>query len=161
MAGATVVSASALPPPRFTTPIFFPSRVSRRGLIPVYGIGAIKAGASGYLLKDTPRAELVKAIRGTIAAKTYLDPSIASRILDQFPNQQEQPTILINSQMTNREKEILSLLALGLNNEDIAKRLFLSVGTVRNHISTILHKLGVSDRTQAAILAIKAGLSEH
>jgi len=122
---------------------------------------AIRAGASGYLLKDTPRAGLVNAIRGTIAGKTYVDPSIASRILDQLSSQQNQPTIPITSKLTNRETEALSLLALGLNNEDIASRLFLSVGTVRNIVSSILAKIGASDRTQAAIIAIKHGLGNH
>jgi len=121
-------------------------------------LDAIRAGASGYLLKDTPREGLINAIRGTMAGKTYVDPSVASKILERFPGQQKQSRMLITGRLTKREKEILRLLALGSNNEEISKQLYLSVGTVRNHISTILHKMGVSDRTQAAILAIKAGL---
>jgi len=120
---------------------------------------AIQAGASGYLLKDTPRDEVVKAIRGTVTGKTYVDPSVARKILDQVSSHQTQPATLITSKLTKREIEVLRLLAKGLNNVDISDRLFLSEGTVRNHVSAILAKLGVSDRTQAAVIAIQHGLS--
>ncbi|MCK4790804.1 MAG: response regulator transcription factor [Desulfobacteraceae bacterium] len=76
----------------------------------------------------------------------------------QVSNHQAQPATLITSKLTDREIEILCLLAKGLNNKDISQRLFLSEGTVRNHVSTILAKLGVSDRTQAAIIVIQHGL---
>jgi DNA-binding NarL/FixJ family response regulator len=119
---------------------------------------AIQAGASGYLLKDTPREELVRAIRGTIAGKTYVDPSVAGKVLEQVSSHQTQPATLITSKLTEREAEVLRLIARGLSNADIADRLFLSDGTVRNHVSAILAKLGVSDRTRAAVLAIQHGL---
>jgi NarL family two-component system response regulator LiaR len=119
---------------------------------------AIQAGASGYLLKDAPRDEVLKAIRGTIAGKTYLDPSVAGKVLRQASNHQTQPATLIISKLTDREIEVLRLLANGLSNADIADRLFLSEGTVRNHVSSILAKLDVSDRTQAAVIAIQHGL---
>jgi DNA-binding NarL/FixJ family response regulator len=119
---------------------------------------AIQAGASGYLLKDAPRDEVLKAIRGTVAGKTYLDPSVAGKILRQASNHQTQPTTLIISKLTDREIEVLRLLANGLSNTDIADRLCLSEGTVRNHVSSILAKLDVSDRTQAAVIAIQHGL---
>jgi DNA-binding NarL/FixJ family response regulator len=119
---------------------------------------AIQAGASGYLLKDTPRDEVVKAIRGTVAGKTYVDPSVAGKVLRQASSHQTQPSTLITSKLTEREIEILSLIARGLNNHDISDQLFLSEGTVRNHVSAILAKLGVSDRTQAAVIAIQHGL---
>jgi NarL family two-component system response regulator LiaR len=121
---------------------------------------AIQAGASGYLLKDTPRDEVVKAIRGTVTGKTYVDPSIAGKVLRQASSHQTQPASLITSQLTEREIEVLRLIAKGLNNKDISDRLFLSEGTIRNHVSAILAKLGVSDRTQAAVIAIQHGLSE-
>src|SRR4030042_2009905 len=121
---------------------------------------AIQAGASGYLLKDTPREELVKAVRGTVAGKTYVDPSVAGKVLDQVSSRQTQPATLVTSKLTEREIEILRLIAKGLSNADIAERLFLSEGTVRNHVSAILAKLGVSDRTQAAVIAIQHGLGE-
>ncbi|KPK22478.1 MAG: LuxR family transcriptional regulator [Dehalococcoidia bacterium SG8_51_3] len=119
---------------------------------------AIQAGASGYLLKDTPREELIRAVRGTITGKTYVDPSIAGKVLDQVSSHQTQPATLITSKLTEREIEVLRLIAKGLNNTDIADQLFLSDGTVRNHVSAILAKLGVSDRTQAAVIAIQHGL---
>jgi NarL family two-component system response regulator LiaR len=121
---------------------------------------AIRAGASGYLLKDTPRDEVLKAIRGTVTGKTYVDPSVAGKVLRQASGHQTQPAILITSQLTERETEVLRLIAKGLNNKDISDRLFLSEGTVRNHVSAILAKLGVSDRTQAAVIAIQHGLSD-
>jgi DNA-binding NarL/FixJ family response regulator len=122
---------------------------------------AIKAGASGYLLKDTPRDELVKAIRGTVAGKSYLDPSVAGKVIDLVSSHQSQPATLITKKLTERELEVLRLIARGLNNTDIADRLFLSEGTVRNHVSAILAKLGVADRTQAAVIAIQHGLSDN
>jgi NarL family two-component system response regulator LiaR len=119
---------------------------------------SIQAGASGYLLKDTPREELIKAVRGTVTGKTYVDPSVAGRVLEQVSSRQTQPATLITSKLTQREVEVLRLIAKGLSNADIADRLFLSDGTVRNHVSAILAKLGVSDRTQAAVIAIQHGL---
>ena len=119
---------------------------------------AVKAGASGYLLKDTPRDELVKAIKGTVTGKTYVDPSVAGKVLEQVSSHQTQPATLITSKLTEREIEVLRLIAKGLSNTDISDRLFLSEGTVRNHVSAILAKLGVSDRTQAAVIAIQHGL---
>lgn len=122
---------------------------------------AVKAGASGYLLKDTPRDELVKAIRGTVAGKSYLDPSVAGKVIEMVSSRQSQPATLITGKLTERELEVLRLIARGLNNTDIADCLFLSEGTVRNHVSAILAKLGVADRTQAAVIAIQHGLSDN
>jgi DNA-binding NarL/FixJ family response regulator len=122
---------------------------------------AIQAGASGYLLKDTPRDDLVKAIRGTVAGKTFVDPAIAGKVLNKVSSHQTQPATNITSKLTEREIEILRLIAKGLSNTDISDRLYLSEGTVRNHVSAILSKLGVSDRTQAAVIAIQHGLSEN
>lgn len=119
---------------------------------------AIQAGASGYLLKDTAREELIRAVRGTVAGKTYVDPSVAGKVLEQVSSGQTQPATLITAKLTEREAEVLRLIAKGLNNADIADRLFLSDGTVRNHVSAILAKLGVNDRTQAAVIAIQHGL---
>ena len=121
---------------------------------------AIQAGASGYLLKDTPRDEVLKAIRGTVAGKTFVDPAVAGKVLSQASSHQTQPATLITSKLTEREIEVLRLLAKGLSNADISNRLCLSEGTVRNHVSSILAKLNVSDRTQAAVIAIQHGLSD-
>ena len=121
---------------------------------------AIRAGASGYLLKDTPRDELVKAIRGTMLGRSYVDPAVAGKMLGQLSSRQTQPASLITQKLTERETEVLRLIGKGMSNTDIAKRMFLSEGTVRNHVSSILAKLGVSDRTQAAVIAIQHGLTE-
>jgi DNA-binding NarL/FixJ family response regulator len=122
---------------------------------------AIRAGASGYLLKDTPRGKVVEAIRGTVTGKSYVDPSVAGKLLDQVTSQQEQPSTLITARLTGREENVLRLVARGLSNSEIAEKLHLSEGTVRNHVSSIFSKLEVSDRTQAAILAIRHGLDHQ
>jgi NarL family two-component system response regulator LiaR len=121
---------------------------------------AIQAGASGYLLKDTTRGTVIEAIRGTVAGKTYVDPSIAGKVLHQASSHQTRPATLITDKLTDKEIKILRLLAKGLNNADISDQLCLSEGTVRNHVSVILSKLGVSDRTQAAVIAIQHGLGD-
>jgi DNA-binding NarL/FixJ family response regulator len=123
----------------------------------VWVFDAIRAGASGYLLKDTPREEVLRAIRGTIAGKTYIDPMVAGRLLTQVTTPQAAPPSQIADKLTGRELDVLRLLARGLSNTDIADRLALSEGTVRNYISAILAKLDLSDRTQAAVLAIQQG----
>jgi DNA-binding NarL/FixJ family response regulator len=117
-------------------------------------------GFRGYLLKDTPRDEVIRAIRGTISGKTYLDPSVAGKVLRQASSHQTQPATNITSQLTDRETDVLRLIARGFSNKNISERLFLSEGTIRNHVSSILAKLGVSDRTQAAVIAIQHGLSD-
>lgn len=123
-------------------------------------INAIRNGAAGYLLKDTPQEELVKAITNTVKGWNPIDPQVAGKILARVAHQaalpqQDQKLI---SQLSEREREVLRLLASGLSNSDIAQTLFLSEGTIKNYVSTIFSKLGVTDRTQAAILAIHAGL---
>jgi len=102
---------------------------------------AIQAGADGYLLKDARREELIAAIKGTVEGKTYLDPAVAGKV-----------------PLTERELDILRLISQGYSNPEIAQRLHLARGTVRNYVSTILGKLGVSDRTQAAVEALRRGL---
>ena len=119
---------------------------------------AIRAGASGYLLKDTPRQKIVEAIRGTMDGKSFVDPAIAGKLLNQVASKQTQPTSILTDKLTERELDVLRLIAKGINNSEIANQLHLSEGTVRNHVSAILEKLGVSDRTQAAVIAIQHGL---
>ena len=123
-------------------------------------IDAVRAGAAGYLLKDTPQEALIEAIVDTVKGRSHIDPQVAGKILNQVARP---PTVSpldksVLSQLSDREREVLQLLATGLSNTDIAHRLFLSEGTVKNYISTIFSKLGVTDRTQAALLAIRAGL---
>lgn len=119
---------------------------------------AIRSGASGYLLKDTPRGELIHAIEGTASGKTHVDPDIAGKLLAHAARTSPAPKTKIVEELSEREVEVLKLLARGLTNSDIAQRLFLSEGTVRNYVSAILAKLDVTDRTQAAILALRYGL---
>ena len=120
---------------------------------------AIRAGADGYLLKDTPRARLIEAIRGTAAGTTHVDPKIAGKLFERVAQQATTPAerVVIDS-LSTRELEILRLLARGMSNADIARRLYLSEGTVRNYVSGLLAKLEVTDRTQAAVLALRSGL---
>lgn len=119
---------------------------------------AIRSGASGYLLKDTPRQELIAAVKGTAAGKSHIDPNVAGKILNQISHTPPIPESTITDKFNERELAILKLMARGFSNGDIAQRLYLSEGTVKNYVSAIFDKLGVSDRTQAAILAIRAGL---
>ncbi len=121
---------------------------------------AVRAGASGYLLKDTPREQLIAAIRGTAAGATHVDPQVAGKLFQQI----SQPGAVATSEanplvdFSEREREILQLVAEGLDNADIADRLFLSKGTVQNYVSSILAKLDVTNRTQAAVIALRHGL---
>jgi len=119
---------------------------------------AIRSGAAGYLLKDTPRHRLVEAIQGTAEGKTHVDPAVAGKLFSKLIQNPVTVDTSIADALSEREREVLSLLAQGLNNADIAARLYLSEGTVRNYVSSIFVKLGVSDRTQAAVLAMRYGL---
>jgi NarL family two-component system response regulator LiaR len=119
---------------------------------------AIRGGAVGYLLKDTPPKELIKAIKGTFEGKSYIDPNIGAKVLSRLSVEMKPTSPVSTFSLSDRENEILHLIAQGLTNSDIAQQLFLSEGTVRNYTSEIFKKLGVSDRTQAAIVAIRHGL---
>jgi DNA-binding NarL/FixJ family response regulator len=120
---------------------------------------AVRAGAAGYLLKDTPREELVAAVRGTVAGRGYIDPAVAGKLLHTVAQHATTPGVAPwLDQLSERERDVLRLLARGLSNAAIAQALHLSEGTVRNYVSNILVKLEVADRTQAAILAIRQGL---
>lgn len=121
---------------------------------------AIRAGAAGYLLKDTPREKVVEAIRGTVTGKAYVDPLVTGKLLNQVASEQVKPSAVIKGKLSGREEDVLRLLAQGLSNTEIAARLHLSEGTVRNHVSAIFSKLDVTDRTQAAIIAIQHGLDK-
>ena len=121
-------------------------------------IDAVRAGAAGYLLKDTTREELLKAVHGTMDGKSYVDPAVAGKVLGVVSGQQSQPASILTVKLSEREVEVLNLLARGFSNGEIAAQLHLSEGTVRNHVSTIFAKLDVNDRTQAAVVAIRHGL---
>ncbi|MEW5958985.1 MAG: response regulator transcription factor [Chloroflexota bacterium] len=119
---------------------------------------AIRSGAAGYLLKDTPGEELIAAVKGTVEGKTHVDPAVAGKLFNQVAQSQTSPNTTIATELSDRERDVLRLLARGLNNTDIAQQLHLSEGTVRNYVSAVFAKLGVSDRTQAAVIALRHGL---
>jgi NarL family two-component system response regulator LiaR len=121
---------------------------------------AVRSGASGYLLKDAPREKLIEAIRDTAAGKTPVDPGVAGKLFAQVAQGAVPPDTNIAEELSEREREVLGLLARGLTNAEIAERLYLSEGTVRNYVSAILAKLDVAGRTQAAVLALRHGLAD-
>jgi DNA-binding NarL/FixJ family response regulator len=123
-------------------------------------IDAIRSGAAGYVLKDTPQEDLLKAIMETMMGWSHIDPQVAGKLLKHVAEQPDRvlPEPKLIGHLSEREREVLRLLASGLSNANIAQTLFLSDGTVKNYVSIIFSKLGVADRTQAALLAIRAGL---
>jgi two-component system, NarL family, response regulator LiaR len=119
---------------------------------------AVRAGAAGYLLKDVEPRELVKAIRTVHGGEALLHPAVAARLMDEFAaGAAQEPSV---DGLTEREREVLTLIARGLPNKLIARDLSISEKTVKAHVSSILGKLGVSDRTQAALYAVRSGLVE-
>jgi len=119
-------------------------------------IAAIRAGASGYLLKDSSPTEIENAIRKVYGGDTVFPSRITNILVKELSRQDAQSANAVT--LTERETDILMLLANGLSNQEISERLFLSVWTVRTYVTTILDKLGVENRTQAALYAIKEGL---
>jgi DNA-binding NarL/FixJ family response regulator len=119
---------------------------------------ALRAGARGYVLKGASQAETLRAIRAVGNGEAIFGPSIASRVMRYFACPQPAATASLFPELTQRETEILRLIAQGRTNEDIAERLVLSLKTVRNHVSNICGKLQVADRAQAVIRARDAGL---
>lgn len=117
---------------------------------------ALQNGAMGYLLKDTPSEELAVAIRAVNKGYTQLGPGIVKKLVTQFsavsPSQLP-PVPASWAQLTPREKEVLRLIAIGANNREIAQQLYISEGTVKNHVTNILHRFNLRDRTQVAIVA--------
>jgi DNA-binding NarL/FixJ family response regulator len=111
---------------------------------------AIRNGADGYLLKDASREKLIQAIVDVSKGRTPVDEKIAKGV--------QKGETLVGKKLTDREKEILGLIANGLSNAEIAQEIFLSKGTVRNYVSAILEKLEVKDRTQAAVVALRYGI---
>lgn len=142
---------------------------------------AIRAGASGYLLKDSDAGEIVQAVRGAVQGEARIDPQVAGKVLQEFQRlagpresrlQPDEPgraagagfsasatSEPILEELTERERAILQEMAQGKSNKEIAETLFLAEGTVKNYVSAIIGKLQANDRTQAAILALKRGLA--
>jgi DNA-binding NarL/FixJ family response regulator len=126
-----------------------------------YVVEALRAGASGFLLKDAPADELVQAIRVVAAGEAMLAPSITRRLLDKYAGHLpsgEEPVPDTLHTLTEREVEVLKLVARGLSNAEIAADLFVSETTVKTHVGHVLTKLGLRDRVQAAVYAYESGL---
>jgi len=125
-----------------------------------YIFEGLRAGALGYLLKDVSGSELAEAIRTVHAGGALIEPSVARKMVAEFarlPSAGRVDADLIDP-LTEREEEILRMLAQGLTNREIARRLHLAEGTVKNYVSTVLNKIGARDRTQAALKASRLGL---
>ncbi len=119
----------------------------------------IKIGANGYVLKDSDADSLIKAIKDVSKGKTYIQPSIATLLVGEMNEEDDEVAMKIES-LTKREYEVLTVIAEGLNNREIAERLFISEKTVKNHVSNIFRKLEVNDRIQAAIFAFKNNIKK-
>ncbi len=136
-----------------------------------YAFGALRAGASGFLLKDVPPGELASAIRTVASGDAVVSPRITRRLLDEYAHLlassgQDQPaeagaTFAALAALTDREREVLSALADGLSNAEIAARLFVSEATVKTHVGRILAKLGLRDRVQAVVFAFQTGIARR
>ena len=123
---------------------------------------ALKAGADGYVIKDAPPEQLIEAVRAVAAGDTFLPGALVRRVIDEFNRVSGLRAARkeIFAALTPREMELLELLGDGLRNREIAGRLFISEKTVKNHVSSILAKLHVNDRTEAAVLAARHGLTD-
>jgi DNA-binding NarL/FixJ family response regulator len=125
-----------------------------------YVYEALRAGASGFLLKDSPRADLIAAVRAAAAGQAMLAPTVTRRLIEAFarrpPETSPAPSRLAS--LTAREREVLVLLARGASNGEIAAALFVSEATVKTHVGNVLAKLGLRDRVQAVILAYETGI---
>jgi DNA-binding NarL/FixJ family response regulator len=127
-----------------------------------YVFGAFRAGASGFLLKDAPRRDIVAAVRTAAAGDALVAPSVTRRLIEHFaasgaPTPPDRPPPQL-AELTPRELEVLTLIGQGLNNAELADRLVVSEKTVKTHVGRILWKLGLRDRVQAVIAAYDAGL---
>ncbi len=126
-----------------------------------YVVGALRAGASGFLAKDVPAEELVAAIRTVAAGEAVVAPRILRRLLDRFAELLPDPSVVPPHQLstlTDREREVLVQVAKGLSNAEIAQALMVSETTVKTHVGHMLTKLGLRDRVQAVVLAYETGL---
>ncbi len=125
-----------------------------------HALGALRAGASGFLLKDTPPEDLISAIRSVAAGDAVVSPKVTKRLLNRLiaadPTRARDPSVL--DVLTAREREVLEQIAAGRSNAEIAAQLYLSEATVKTHVGRVLTKLGLRDRVQAVVLAYETGL---
>ncbi len=124
-----------------------------------YVFDALRAGASGYVVKDTEPADLVRAVRAAAGGDALLSPGITRRLIEEFATHAREPGPSPDlNQLTEREREVMGLVAAGLSNEEIAKRLFVSPATAKTHVSRAMVKLGARDRAQLVVFAYESGL---
>jgi DNA-binding NarL/FixJ family response regulator len=125
-----------------------------------YVFDCLRAGAVGYLLKDAPSGELFAAIRAAARGESFLQPSVTTRVIAEFARLSDHPTMssVLIEPLSEREVEVLRLISSGSSNREIADKLFITEGTVKNHVTNILSKLNVRDRTQAALKARELGV---
>jgi DNA-binding NarL/FixJ family response regulator len=124
-----------------------------------YVFEALQAGASGFLLKNAPPEELLQAVRVVAAGDALLAPSVTRRIIEHFARRPPKPEVGARLEsLTQREREVLVMLARGRSNAELAAELFVTEGTVKTHVSSLLAKLGLRDRVQAVVLAYESGL---
>jgi DNA-binding NarL/FixJ family response regulator len=124
-----------------------------------YVFEAMQSGASGFLLKNAPPEELIHAVRVVAAGDALLAPSVTRRIIEQFARRPVEPDVRERLEsLTQREREVLVMLARGNSNAELAAELFVTEGTIKTHVSSLLAKLGLRDRVQAVVLAYESGL---
>ncbi|GAA2081484.1 response regulator transcription factor [Pseudolysinimonas kribbensis] len=122
-----------------------------------YVFAALRAGASGFLLKDTPRGQLIDAVHTVARGEALLSPSVTTRLIERFVARADREATGPIAALTARERDVLRAIADGLTNHEIARRLIVSDATVKTHVARILAKLGVRDRVQAVVLAYESG----
>ena len=123
-----------------------------------YVYGALRAGASGFVLKDDPPEQLIDAIRTVAAGNALLSPSVTKRVIEQFARRPRPAPPEGLDELTAREQDVFRLLARGLSNAEIGQELFITDTTVKTHVTHVLQKLGLRDRVQAVVLAYESGL---
>jgi DNA-binding NarL/FixJ family response regulator len=123
-----------------------------------YVFDAIRAGASGFLVKDTEPEELVHAVRVVAGGDALLSPTVTRKLIEEFATRAKEPQTAELDELTDREREVVALVGSGLSNEEIAERLVLSVATAKTHVSRAMTKLRARDRAQLVVMAYEAGL---
>lgn len=123
-----------------------------------YVFEALRAGASGFLLKRTEPEQLIAAIRVVAEGEALLSPSVTKRLIEEFARNRPVAKTELLSDLTEREREVLELIARGLSNQELSERLFIADNTVKTHVKRILSKLGARDRAQAIVIAYESGL---
>lgn len=122
--------------------------------------GVLAAGAGGYILKDTRPELVVQAVRAMAEGQAVFDSKIVSRVIAGKPEQTDEPDEELKARFSERELEVLQLMAKGMSNKQIGRELWIGEATVKTHVSHILRKMGTADRTQAALMAVRAGIVE-